>query len=99
MSFKVKISDLDENEKIPPMGKGDTDPLISHEKCVRSLSEKGTALFESTCKLHEKRIDKVLESIEELASAKIDTITETEVCDELKVKILHEFNSYRSLTK
>ena len=99
MSFKVKMSDLAENEKIPPTGEGDTDPLISREKRVRSLSEKGTALFESTCKLHEKRIDKVLESIEELASVKIDTITEIEVCDELKVKILHEFNSYRSLTK
>ena len=52
-----------EDAKIPPTGEADTDPPIDRQRLVRSLNEKGTALFESTCDLHVEMIDKVSKNI------------------------------------
>ena len=62
------MSETAEHAKIPLTGAVDTDPPIDHKRSAGSLNEKGTALFQSTSDLHEKknefsRYKKVLKSL------------------------------------
>ena len=72
---------------------------IESDKRVRSLTEKGTAMFESNCKSHAEQIDRVSKKIEELAAVRIDTYTQIEACVDFKANVLHEFNTYIRLSK
>ena len=76
-----------------------TDQPPEHDRRTRSLTVKGSSLFDAKCKVHVDRVNNQLTVIEDLSASDFSLSDQVEKCEQFKLRILSEYRTYCTMSK